>query len=65
MTTLNITVYTELKDDLLANAVRNAKTPKNVNISFSADGNMTDFPRVQALRERRRQDIRGHDTGDT
>jgi hypothetical protein len=28
MTTLNITVYTELKDDLLANAVRNAKTPK-------------------------------------
>ena len=48
MTTLNITVYTELNNDLLADAVRSAVPPHNVDLTFSADGGLTEFPKDRA-----------------
>ena len=45
MTSLNITVYPELKDNALAAALKAAVPPKNVILTFSdiTDGSVTDF----------------------
>ncbi len=48
MTTLNITVYIELNDKLLKDAVSSAVPPHNVYLTFSDGGNITDFPNDSA-----------------